>query len=101
MLKGGTLHPYVAALYSLNSKVQQLFSVVPQGWLRLHYGEVYWVLPVGDARSPTGARVSFPEHSAQERAVHLAALRAALASSAEVQPGHMRASELTCVTNNT
>jgi hypothetical protein len=26
-------------------------GVVPQGWLRLHYGEGYWVVPVGDARS--------------------------------------------------
>ena len=50
-------------------------GVVPQGWLRLHYGEAYWVLPVGDARSPTGARVSFPKHSAQQRAGHLTALR--------------------------
>ena len=49
-------------------------GVVPQGWLRLCYGEGYWVLPVGDARSPTGARVSFPELSAQQRAGHLAAL---------------------------
>jgi hypothetical protein len=49
-------------------------GVVPQGWLRLYYGETYWVLPVGDARSPTGARVSFPELSAQQRAGHLAAL---------------------------
>jgi hypothetical protein len=43
-------------------------NVVPQGWLRLHYGEAYWVLPVGDARSPIGARVSFPKHIAQKAA---------------------------------
>ena len=38
------------------------------------YGEGYWLLPTGDGRSPTGARVSFPKHSAEERAAHLAAL---------------------------
>ena len=30
-------------------------GVVPQGWLRLYYGDTYWVLPVGDARSPTAS----------------------------------------------
>jgi hypothetical protein len=49
-------------------------GVVPQGWLRLHYGEAYRVVPACDARSPTGAWVSFPELSAQQRAGHLAAL---------------------------
>ena len=49
-------------------------GVVPQGWLRLCYGEGYWVVPACDARSPTGERVSFPELSAQQRAEHLAAL---------------------------